>query len=120
MLCITAAQGTAVEDKGLELGPSKDDDPDGTKLLQATDPLERAAKFVAPLAAQAQDNVRAWVAIYDVAVRRSKYLQAAQALSRAKSLDAEHPEVHVRLVHLRKTGESFGENKYETCGIRGY
>ncbi|KAI0766255.1 NMDA receptor-regulated protein 1-domain-containing protein [Irpex lacteus] len=101
-----AAQGTAVEDKGLELGPSKDDDPDGTKLLQATDPLERAAKFVAPLAAQAQDNVRAWVAIYDVAVRRSKYLQAAQALSRAKSLDAEHPEVHVRLVHLRKTVSS--------------
>ena len=89
----------------METGPSKDEDPDGAKMLQATNPLERAAKFVAPLAVQAQDNVLAWIAIYDVAVRRSKYLQAAQALSRAKSLDADHPELHVRLIHFRKTGE---------------
>ena len=35
-----------------------------------------------------------------------KYLQAVQALNRAKSLDAEHPQLHVRLVHLRTTGMS--------------
>jgi N-alpha-acetyltransferase 15/16, NatA auxiliary subunit len=62
----------ASEDKGIEPGPTKDDDPDGVKLLQATDPLERAAKFLGPLAVHAQANILTWIAIYDVAVRRSK------------------------------------------------
>ena len=66
-----AQNANSTEDKGLELSPAKDDDPDGSKLLQVTDPLERAAKFLAPLAVQAQDNILAWIAIYDVAVRRS-------------------------------------------------
>ncbi|KAI0084740.1 NMDA receptor-regulated protein 1-domain-containing protein [Irpex rosettiformis] len=101
-----AQSANATEDKGLEPSPTKDEDPDGAKLLQVTDPLERAAKFLAPLAVQAQDNILAWIAIYDVAVRRSKYLQAAQALSRAKSIDAGYPELHVRLVHFRKTVSS--------------
>ena len=67
-----AQNANSTEDKGLELSPAKDDDPDGSKLLQVTDPLERAAKFLAPLAVQAQDNILAWIAIYDVAVRRSE------------------------------------------------
>ena len=33
-----------------------------------------------------------------------KYLQAVQALAHVKALDAEHPELHIRLVHFRKTG----------------
>lgn len=33
-----------------------------------------------------------------------KYLQAAQALSKARLLDAEHPELHVRAVEFRRTG----------------
>lgn len=33
-----------------------------------------------------------------------KYLQAVQALNRAKALDAEYPQLHVRLVHFRTTG----------------
>jgi len=31
-----------------------------------------------------------------------KYLQAIRALNRATVLDADHPELHVRLVHFRK------------------
>ena len=34
-----------------------------------------------------------------------KYLQAVQALNEARSLDAEHPELHIRTVEFRKTGE---------------
>ena len=58
------------EDKGLDVDKPKDEDPDGSKLLQAPEPLERAAKYLKPLATMAKDNVEAWLAIYDVAVRR--------------------------------------------------
>jgi N-alpha-acetyltransferase 15/16, NatA auxiliary subunit len=34
-----------------------------------------------------------------------KYLQAAKALRRARSIDAHNPELHVRLVHFRQTSE---------------
>ena len=47
-----------------------------------------------------------------------KYLQAVQALNRAKTLDAEHPQLHVRLVHLRTTGMPlFGTDRYLTYDI---
>ena len=32
-----------------------------------------------------------------------KYLQAVQALNRASALDEGHPELHLRLVHFKKT-----------------
>lgn len=57
----------------MEITPPKDDDADGTKLLQAADGLERAAKFLSPLSTLTKDNIDAWIAIYDVAIRRSKY-----------------------------------------------
>ena len=69
-----AATNTANEDKGLDVGPPKDDDPDGVKLLQAQDGLEKAAKFLGPLSTLAADNIDAWIAIYDVAIRRSEIL----------------------------------------------
>ncbi|CAL1708693.1 unnamed protein product [Somion occarium] len=94
-------QTSATEDKGLEPGPAKDDDPDGSKLLKSTDPLDRAWKFLSPLAILELDDVEAWIAIYDVAVRRKKFLQAVRALNRVHSLDPENSELHVRLVHLR-------------------
>ena len=36
-------------------------------------------------------------------MRVEKYLQAVQALNRARGLSEEHPELHVRLVHFKKT-----------------
>ncbi|KIP11893.1 hypothetical protein PHLGIDRAFT_82848 [Phlebiopsis gigantea 11061_1 CR5-6] len=98
-----AATSSANEDKGLDVGPPKDDDSDGVKLLQAKDGLEKASKLLSPLSTLAADNIDAWVAIYDVAIRRKKYLQASQALNRAQALDEDHPELHVRLVHFKKT-----------------
>lgn len=60
------------EDKGLEIAPSKDEDPDGSKLLGASDRLERAAKMLSPLSTLANKNIEVWIAIYDVAIRRSE------------------------------------------------
>ena len=88
-----------------------------------SDPLERAAKLLEPLRTLATGNIDAWIAIYDVAVRRSayaslrkwetaltvpleKYLQAVKALHSAHALDAEDPELHIRLAHFRHTRES--------------
>ncbi|KAJ7627570.1 NMDA receptor-regulated protein 1-domain-containing protein [Mycena polygramma] len=96
------------DDKGLEHTP-KDDDPDGSKLLQCTDPLERAANLLKPLATLAETNIEVWIAIYDVAVRRKKYLQASKALARAAEIDTEHPEVHIRRVDFRQTVSSVPE-----------
>ncbi|KAL4251971.1 NMDA receptor-regulated protein 1a [Abortiporus biennis] len=107
---------SAHEDKGLEPTPSKDDDPTGIKLIQAEDRLEQAAKFLAPLSTLAKDNIDAWIATYDVAVRRSKYLQAVKALTRAQALDSENAELHVRLVHFRKTISSLPQQPAEPVG----
>jgi len=48
-------------------------------------------------------NFDVWIAVYDVAIRRKKYLQAVQALNHARSLNPEHPELHLRIVDIRKT-----------------
>jgi len=48
-----------------------DDDPDGHKLIKATDPLEQAAKLLEPLLDLPHNNPDIWVAIYDISIRRS-------------------------------------------------
>jgi len=87
-LLLTSSQGqqNPNEDKGL-VPPSKDDDPEGTKLLSSPDGLETAAKLLRPLTnllASSDINVRAkvegivknkermeiWLLSYDVAIRR--------------------------------------------------
>lgn len=68
----STASANPADEKGLELTPAKDDDPDGYKTLTAPDALERAAKFLNPLIAVVKNNFDAWIATYDVAVRRSK------------------------------------------------
>ncbi|KAF5352217.1 hypothetical protein D9758_009235 [Tetrapyrgos nigripes] len=94
------------EDKGLEPPTPKDDDPDGFKVLACSDPLEQAAKLLQPLTKLAKNNIEAWIAVYDVAIRRKKLLQAIQALNHARALDAENPELHLRIIHARKTASS--------------
>ncbi|KAF5383319.1 hypothetical protein D9615_004982 [Tricholomella constricta] len=97
-----APAASANEDKGLEVTLPKDDDPEGIKLLSVADPLEHAAKLLHPLSALSTNNIDAWLAIYDVAVRRKKFLQAVKALNCARALNHEHPELHIRLVHFRQ------------------
>lgn len=91
------------------------------KLLLASDGLERAAKILSPLATLASQNIEVWIVSFDVALRRREYMlcldvllcsysplekfaQAAKAINFAHSLDAQHPDLHLRAVELRKTG----------------
>lgn len=67
-----AAPANSNEDKGLEATPEKDEDPDGQKLLSATDGLERAAKQLISITSLVKDNIDVWVTTYDVAIRRSE------------------------------------------------
>ncbi|EGO03587.1 hypothetical protein SERLA73DRAFT_101816 [Serpula lacrymans var. lacrymans S7.3] len=90
------------EDKGLEPPPAKDEDSEGIKLISATDPLERAAKLLAPLTILSTRNVDVALAIFDVALRRKKFLQAIKSLKLAHSIDAEHPELHIRAIEFRR------------------
>ncbi|KIY45057.1 N-terminal acetyltransferase A, auxiliary subunit [Fistulina hepatica ATCC 64428] len=103
------AKASAVTENG-ELPRPKDDDPDGMKALQCEDPLERAAKLLQPLQMLSSDkayslakNMDVWTTIYDVSVRRKKYLQAVKALNHIRSIDAEHPGLHLRMVDLKHT-----------------
>ncbi|KAG1811751.1 N-terminal acetyltransferase A auxiliary subunit [Suillus subaureus] len=103
------ATATQSEDKGLDPPRPKDDDPEGLKLVLAEDPLERADKYLTGLSELVPQNMDICFAIYDVAIRRKKYLQAVRMLTRAHSLDSEHPDLHSRIVHLRNTVSSLPE-----------
>ncbi|KAJ8597054.1 N-terminal acetyltransferase A, auxiliary subunit [Rhizopogon salebrosus TDB-379] len=94
------------EDKGLEPPRPQDDDPEGLKLVLDKEPLERADKYLAGLTDLVPRNLEVCLATYDVAVRRKKYLQAVKMLTRARSLDPDHPDLHVRIAHLRNTVSS--------------
>ncbi|KAL4078146.1 NMDA receptor-regulated protein 1-domain-containing protein [Scleroderma yunnanense] len=98
------------EDKGLDAPPPKDDDPEGVKMVLANDPLERAAKFLAPLKEFGKQNMDVCCINFDVALRRKRYLQAAQALMRAHSVDAQHPELHLRIVQFSEAVSLLSES----------
>ncbi|KAG6901442.1 hypothetical protein C0995_011955 [Termitomyces sp. Mi166 len=100
---------SANEDKGLEPAQLKDEDPEGLKLIGVSDPLEQAVKLLQPITTLVTDNIDVWTVVYDVAIRRKKYLQALQALNYARALSAEHPDVHVRSMHFRQTIDALPE-----------
>lgn len=98
------------EDKGLDAPLPKDDDPEGVKMVLAEDPLERAAKYLETLKEFGKQSMDVCCVNFDVALRRKKYLQAAQALMRAHSVDAQHPELHLRIVQFSKTVSLLSES----------
>ncbi|KAG8970736.1 hypothetical protein FRC03_004118 [Tulasnella sp. 419] len=83
--------------------PPKDEDPDGMKLLSTGDPLLEASKLLRPLEPLQIPRVDIWMAIFDVALRRKKYLQALKAIEHALKLDNGHPELHHRIVEFKQT-----------------
>ncbi|EJD05554.1 NMDA receptor-regulated protein 1a [Fomitiporia mediterranea MF3/22] len=89
------------EDKGLDPPTQKDDDPDGIKALTASDGLEQAWTLLKPLAIHPLDRVDICVGIYDVSIRRLKYLQAVKALLAAHALDPNDADLHVRIVDFK-------------------
>jgi peptide alpha-N-acetyltransferase len=84
---LAPAQQSQNDDKGLE-PTTKDEDLDGSKLLGCTDPLERAAKVLKPLATLTPNNIEVWIATYDVAVRRSESSFLRYLLSRSADDEA--------------------------------
>ena len=68
-----AAAAASNEDKGLDLTPTKDEDPEGIKLLTSPEPLERAWKLLSPLLRLPISDIGLWISIYDVAVRRGVF-----------------------------------------------
>ena len=76
-----------------------DKDPEGTIAFAEAlkDPLEKAHSLLQYLL---EDNVRALLDVFDIQVRRKKYIQAMSALARASRVakeGAEHPDIHWRL-----------------------
>lgn len=51
---------------------TKDEDPEGLKLLAVANPLEQASKLLLPLYALRPQLLDTWLVSYDVAVRRGK------------------------------------------------
>ncbi|KIM42317.1 hypothetical protein M413DRAFT_444742 [Hebeloma cylindrosporum] len=93
------AQPTA-NDKDLDPPPPKDDDPEAPMCWNGP------SKLLHPLTTLAPDNIDVWIAVYDVAVRRKKLLQAVGALNRAVALSSDHPELHIRLVDIKQRASS--------------
>lgn len=73
------------------------EDPNGEALL-ALDHLKEAKKYVSTLVKNCPKSLSTWMCQYDVAVRREKYLMAAQALFKAKAINCNDPELFTRTV----------------------
>ncbi|KAG8706720.1 hypothetical protein FRC08_000892 [Ceratobasidium sp. 394] len=84
-----------------EIQPPKDEDPDGLKAFSQPKPLDQALKLLRPLETLGVKDTDAWLAVYDVAMRRQKHLQALKALNTAKSISPDHYELHWRVVDFR-------------------
>jgi hypothetical protein len=66
---LTASQ-SANEDKGLEPPPAKDEDPLGLELLNTSEPLQLAIRWLAPFDHLSVNDKHIWALTYDVSVRR--------------------------------------------------
>ncbi|TDL19618.1 N-terminal acetyltransferase A auxiliary subunit [Rickenella mellea] len=109
-------QATSNEDKGLEPGPAKDEDPEGIKALGVKDPIEQAWKLLKPFATPTQNSLDVWIAVYDVSVRRQKYLLAAKALLKARGLKGEDGELHIRIVDFKQRVSSLPQLPADPIG----
>ncbi|KAG8687956.1 hypothetical protein FRC09_013189 [Ceratobasidium sp. 395] len=84
-----------------EIQPPKDEDPDGLKAFGQPKPLDQALKLLRPLEILDVKDIDVWLAVYDVAIRRQKYLQALKALNHAKAISPDHHELHWRVIDFR-------------------
>ncbi|KAI0834328.1 N-terminal acetyltransferase A, auxiliary subunit [Hypoxylon sp. FL0890] len=103
-----AAERTAKQDPNKAKGASaepvkKDDDPNGLKLAQTTEPLTEATKFLAPILQFSPKHIDGQIAGFEVFIRREKYLLALRSLNAALAIDPEHPMVHEQVIRFRQT-----------------
>ncbi|KAI9840041.1 MAG: hypothetical protein M1819_000233 [Sarea resinae] len=81
----------------------EDPDPQGTQLLQTSEPLKEAMKFLTPLLDFSPKLLEAELVGFELFIRRQKYLLALKCLLAASKLDPESPVVHEQTIRFRHT-----------------
>ncbi|KAJ3104096.1 N-alpha-acetyltransferase 16, NatA auxiliary subunit [Phlyctochytrium planicorne] len=83
-------------------GKKVDDDPDGQKLLETTDPLKDSMKFLKPLLDLSPNRIESHILGSAVYLRKKKFLLAWKSLKKGYSLDPQNPELHKTAVEFWK------------------
>lgn len=87
----------------------EDKDPNGQKLLETTDPLGDAMKFLTPLLEYSPKTIEAQQIGFEVFLRRKKYLLALRCLLTSHRIDPLNPVVHEQLIRFRHALKSLSE-----------
>jgi len=87
---------------GTVASDQKDSDPLGHLIVASSDPLEEADKLIQPLLDCADDVLEVWIVTYDLAIRRDQLLLAIRALQKAKHMDPENPDLHIRTIEVHR------------------
>ncbi|KAL6717913.1 hypothetical protein ACLMJK_003998 [Lecanora helva] len=96
-----AKKPPAVDQNG---DPKKEDkDPKGDKLLQTTQPLVNAMKFITPLLELSPKNIEGQHTAFEVFIRRKKYLLALRTLIASHTLSASDPTTHEQIFRFQGT-----------------
>lgn len=105
-----AAERAAKKDEkkitGDEGVKKEDDDLKGEKLVQTTDPLGDAMKFLTPLLELSPQRLEVQLQGFEVFLRRKKYLLALKCLLAAAKLTPEDPTVHNQIISFKKAIDS--------------
>ncbi|EEH45636.1 peptide alpha-N-acetyltransferase complex A subunit NAT1 [Paracoccidioides brasiliensis Pb18] len=87
----------------------EDSDPLGTKLVQTSEPLKNAMKFLSPLLECSPGNMDVQTTGFEVFIRRNKYLLALKCLLASHSIDSENPALHTQIARFRKAIDTLSE-----------
>ncbi|KAI9814463.1 MAG: hypothetical protein M1827_003319 [Pycnora praestabilis] len=101
----TSTAGTGADGEAKK----EDTDPLGTKLVESTEPLKDAMKFLSSLLEFSPKNIEAQKVGFEVFIRRKKYLPALRCLLATSKLDSENPAVHEQSILFRQTLNSLPE-----------
>lgn len=80
-----------------------DKDIQGQEYLDKENKLEEASKYLKVLQQFAKDDIEANLLAAEVYLLKKKYLKVVQALNRATSIDANHPQLHVQKIKFLNT-----------------
>jgi tetratricopeptide (TPR) repeat protein len=96
-------------------GKKKDDDPNGERLLQVSDPLGEAKSMIQKLITGAPNVVRVPLMAYRVDVQRNEALLALEHVQSAIGIaGVDNPRVHECIVDLAVRAMNSGDNEHWT------
>ncbi|KAK2755950.1 hypothetical protein FQN54_005746 [Arachnomyces sp. PD_36] len=87
--------------KGSEDTKKEDTDPLGTKLVQTTEPVKEAVKYLTPLLEFSPGNIEVQLAGFEVNIRRNKYVLALKCLMASHSIDPSNPTLHSQIYRFK-------------------